>query len=89
VKGPDALPAHEYNHLRRVRLPDAPDTFDFKRIPDAYEYLLLDVLLGDDTVFIRDDVIELSWRGKIPRGAPARNLPTRRGEGKRKSRMVR
>jgi glucose-6-phosphate 1-dehydrogenase len=36
------------------------DTFEFKRIPDAYEYLLLDVLLGDATFFIRDDVIELS-----------------------------
>lgn len=50
MKGPDALPAHDYSHLRRVRSPDAPDTFDFKRNPDAYEYLLLDVLLGDATI---------------------------------------
>ncbi len=27
-----------------------PHTFDFKRNPDAYEYLLLDVLLGDATI---------------------------------------
>jgi glucose-6-phosphate 1-dehydrogenase len=33
---------------------------DFKRIPDAYECLLLDVLLGDATLFIRDAVIGLS-----------------------------
>jgi len=36
--------------------------FGPNRIPDAYERLLLDVLLGDATLFIRDDAIELSWR---------------------------
>ena len=38
------------------------DAFGPGRIPDAYERLLLDVLLGDPTLFIRDDAIELSWR---------------------------
>src|SRR4029450_978496 len=38
------------------------DPFGPSRIPDAYERLLLDVLLGDATLFIRDDAIELSWR---------------------------
>jgi glucose-6-phosphate 1-dehydrogenase len=28
-------------------------------MPDAYEYLLLEVLLRDPTLFIRDDVIGL------------------------------
>jgi glucose-6-phosphate 1-dehydrogenase len=38
------------------------DAFGPGRIPDAYERLLLDVLMGDPTLFIRDDAIELSWR---------------------------
>lgn len=38
------------------------DAFGPNRIPDAYERLLLDVILGDATLFIRDDAIELSWR---------------------------
>ena len=45
-------------------------TMDFKykdilkeeTMPDAYERLLLDCLLGDQTLFIRSDVIEASWR---------------------------
>ncbi len=31
------------------------------RLPDAYERLLLDVALGDQTLFIRNDNIESSW----------------------------
>jgi glucose-6-phosphate 1-dehydrogenase len=31
-------------------------------IPDAYERLLLDCMLGDQTLFIRSDVIAASWR---------------------------
>ena len=30
--------------------------------PDAYERLLLDVMLGDQTLFIRSDTIDLSWK---------------------------
>jgi glucose-6-phosphate 1-dehydrogenase len=38
------------------------DTFGECSIPEAYERLLLDVLMGDPTLFIRSDVIELSWK---------------------------
>jgi len=31
-------------------------------IPDAYERLLLDCMLGDQTLFIRSDIIAASWR---------------------------
>ncbi len=31
-------------------------------IPDAYERLLLDCMLGDQTLFIRSDVIAAAWR---------------------------
>lgn len=30
-------------------------------IPDAYERLLLDALLGDQTLFVRNDAVEASW----------------------------
>ena len=30
--------------------------------PEAYERLLLDAILGDSTLFIRDDEVEGSWR---------------------------
>ncbi len=33
----------------------------FGRIPDAYETLLLDVLKGDQTLFVRADEVEASW----------------------------
>ncbi len=32
------------------------------RSPDAYETLLLDVMLGDATLFTRDDEVEAQWR---------------------------
>lgn len=34
----------------------------FARIPDAYETLLLDVLSGDQTLFVRADEAEEAWR---------------------------
>ncbi len=33
-----------------------------KRSPDAYERLLLDVIVGDQSLFIRSDEVEASWR---------------------------
>lgn len=43
-------------------------TLDFKYaevfggpVPDAYERLLLDCMLGDQTLFIRNDIIKASW----------------------------
>ena len=37
------------------------DSFGGQEIPDAYERLLLDVLQGDASLFIRSDEIEQSW----------------------------
>jgi len=34
----------------------------FGELPDGYETLLLDVMLGDPTLFVRDDEVEESWR---------------------------
>ncbi len=38
------------------------DSFKDMILPDAYERLLLDALLGDAALFTREDEIELSWR---------------------------
>ena len=38
----------------------------FGPLPEAYETLLLDVLLGDPTLFVRDDWVEASWRLYTP-----------------------
>lgn len=35
-------------------------------LPDAYETLLLDVLAGDQTLFVRADEAEASWRVYTP-----------------------
>jgi glucose-6-phosphate 1-dehydrogenase len=34
----------------------------FERLPEAYEALLLDVLSGDQTLFVRIDEVLESWR---------------------------
>jgi glucose-6-phosphate 1-dehydrogenase len=38
----------------------------FEPLPEAYETLLLDVLKGDATLFVRDDWVEDSWRLYTP-----------------------
>ncbi|HLU10133.1 MAG TPA: glucose-6-phosphate dehydrogenase [Oceanobacillus sp.] len=38
------------------------DSFKDTALPDAYERLLLDALLGDASLFTREDEIELSWK---------------------------
>ncbi len=38
----------------------------FGRLPDAYETLLLDVLQGDQTLFVRADEVEASWELYMP-----------------------
>jgi glucose-6-phosphate 1-dehydrogenase len=38
------------------------DSFKGTALPDAYERLLLDALLGDAALFTREDEIELSWK---------------------------
>ncbi len=40
--------------------------FDGDGAPEAYERLLLDCMLGDQTLFIRSDCIELSWELLTP-----------------------
>ncbi|MFN8178774.1 MAG: glucose-6-phosphate dehydrogenase [bacterium] len=38
----------------------------FDALPDAYETLLLDVLVGDQTLFVHADEVEASWRHYAP-----------------------
>jgi len=38
----------------------------FPRVPEAYETLLEDILQGDQTLFVRADVVEESWRLYAP-----------------------
>ncbi len=34
----------------------------FGKLPDAYETLILDVLIGDQTLFVHANEVEASWR---------------------------
>ena len=34
----------------------------YEKLPDAYETLLLDVMEGDQTLFVRSDEVEASWK---------------------------
>ena len=50
-------------------------------VPEAYETLLLDALLGDETLFARHDFVEASWALITPvherwGARPARDIPT-------------
>lgn len=40
--------------------------FITEAIPDAYERLLLDGFIGDQTLFVRNDAVEASWRFFMP-----------------------
>jgi len=44
----------------------------FEPLPDAYETLLLDLMAGDQTLFVRADEVELAWRiyGRVLEEAP-------------------
>ena len=46
----------------------------FDGLPDAYETLLLDVLVGDQTLFVHGDEVEASWKFY----APVLDLPDKR-----------
>ena len=35
---------------------------EFATIPDAYQTLIFDVMTGDQTLFVRGDEVEASWR---------------------------
>ncbi|MFY7862450.1 MAG: glucose-6-phosphate dehydrogenase, partial [Rhodoluna sp.] len=57
------------------------ETFN-QRYPDAYERLILDVLLGDPPLFPRHEEVELSWKILDPieefwanKGKPEQYLP--------------
>jgi glucose-6-phosphate 1-dehydrogenase len=55
----------------RVRVTPVEMDFDYGRFfkcssPEAYERLLLDVLAGDATLFMRRDSVEASWRWISP-----------------------
>lgn len=54
-----------------MRLQPVVMRFDYqqafgKRIPEAYETLLRDVMLGDATLFMRSDQVEAAWRFVTP-----------------------
>ena len=38
----------------------------FERLPEAYETLILDIFLGDQTLFVRSEMAEASWRLLTP-----------------------
>ena len=38
------------------------DSLSKTHLPDAYERLLLDAMLGDSTLYARSDALEASWR---------------------------
>ena len=57
VPGPGGL------RLREVPLDMSfADTFGVARAPDAYERLLMDVVRGNPTLFMRRDEVEAAWR---------------------------
>lgn len=60
VKAPTDTPRLETLPLR-FRYSEA-----FGAVPDAYETLLFDVLTGDQTLFVRADEVEESWRMYTP-----------------------
>ncbi|HYM09411.1 MAG TPA: glucose-6-phosphate dehydrogenase [Bryobacterales bacterium] len=60
VKAP-GQPIHLETHSLHFRYAEA-----FAPLPEAYETLLLDVLIGDQTLFVRADWGEASWRLYTP-----------------------
>ena len=70
VKAPGEPPALTTESLKF----DYRDSFD--SIPDAYQTLLLDVMEGDQTLFVRGDEVEASWAVWQPLlDAPADPMP--------------
>jgi glucose-6-phosphate 1-dehydrogenase len=48
--------------VRSVNMDFSYDTAFANDLPDAYERLLLDVMLGDPTLFPRRDEVEQAWQ---------------------------
>ncbi|MDA2934386.1 glucose-6-phosphate dehydrogenase [Acidobacteria bacterium AH-259-D05] len=59
------LPGQAFN-IRNVNMDFRYGTSFGKRVPEAYERLLLDALLGDSTLFARGDTLEVSWKLLMP-----------------------
>ncbi|MDR7416433.1 MAG: glucose-6-phosphate dehydrogenase [Armatimonadota bacterium] len=66
-------PDEGFDLLFEVKAPGQPITLRTQRLrfryaeafgtlPDAYETLLYDILLGDQTLFVRSDEVEAAWR---------------------------
>ncbi|MGH9857189.1 MAG: glucose-6-phosphate dehydrogenase, partial [Acidobacteriota bacterium] len=56
---------------QRVRIRQVSMDFQYgtsfgSRSPEAYERLLLDAMVGDSTLYARDDFVELSWQLVMP-----------------------
>lgn len=47
--------------VRQVGMNFRYDSLSKERLPDAYERLLLDAMLGDSTLYSRSDALEASW----------------------------
>ena len=72
------MPGQAVN-IRTVRMDFQYGTSFGKRVPEAYERLLLDALLGDSTLFARGDMVEVAWELAMPIlqawQQPASNFP--------------
>jgi len=59
------MPGQAIN-VRTVRMDFQYGASFGKQLPEAYERLLLDVMLGDSTLFIRGDMVEAAWELLMP-----------------------
>ena len=59
------LPGQAFK-IRTVNMDFRYGTSFGRKLPDAYERLLLDAMLGDSTLFARGDTVELSWKLLTP-----------------------
>ena len=48
--------------VKQVGMDFRYDSLSKNYLPDAYERLLLDAMLGDSTLYARSDALEASWR---------------------------
>lgn len=48
--------------VKQVGMEFRYDSLSKTHLPDAYERLLLDAMLGDSTLYARSDALEASWR---------------------------
>ena len=59
------LPGQAFK-IRNVNMDFRYGTSFGRKLPEAYERLLLDAMLGDSTLFARGDTVELSWKLLTP-----------------------